>query len=139
MNPIPPDIYARVHELALRLTNASEAGDTVLEESGYESLRAYHAELTPAGQGCPFLTETLADFAANAAAAVEYYELALAPARTMAGEPTHPKLISPAGRLLELGRREQAKACLRDGRAEAVRLADADWIKEADRLGQTAV
>ena len=134
MSNIPPDIYARVHELALGMVNSTEAGDAALNEHHYESLLRYYRELTESGRAHPFLTEALADFTEDVATSVFYYRLALEQARMQPNEPLHTKMISLAERLIELGLREQAEAYLRDGRAEAVKVADADSIKNADRL-----
>jgi len=134
MSNIPPDIYERVRELALAMTNASEAGDTALQDSGYQSLLAYHEEQTRLGRSHPFLTEALADYTDDVATSARYYELALEQARAYSDEPTHTKMISLAERLIELGQLERAEAYLRDGRAEAVRRADTFWIEDADRL-----
>lgn len=134
MSNIPPDIYERVHELALGMTNASEAGDTTRHDSCYQSLLAYHAEQTRLGRSHPFLTEALADYTDDVAASARYYELALGQARAYSDEPTHTKMISLAERLIELGQLERAEAYLRNGRAEAVRRADTFWIEAADRL-----
>lgn len=134
MSNIPPDIYERVRELALAITNASEAGDTALQDSGYQSLLAYHEEQMHLGRSHPFLTEALADYTADVATSARYYELALEQARAYSDEPTHTKMISLAERLIELGQLERAEAYLRDGRAEAVRRADTFWIEDADRL-----
>lgn len=133
MSGIPPGMYERVHELALALANASEAGDEVLSDSCLGALRAYYDELAAVGQSHPFVTETLADFV-DAAEAVNLYRLALGQSRAHPEEPTHTKMISLAERLIELGQSEQAEAFLRDGRAEAVRRDDAFSIEEADRL-----
>src|SRR6266496_947071 len=124
MSNIPPDIYERVRELALAMTNASEAGDTALQDSVYQSLLAYHEEQTRLGRSHPFLTEALADYTDDVATSARYYELALEQARAYCDEPTHTKMISLAERLIELGQLERAEAYLRDGRAEAVRRAD---------------
>ena len=134
MSSIPPDIYERVRELALSMTNASEAGDAASQDSAYQSLLAYHEEQTRLGHSHPFLTEALADYTDDVATSARYYELALEQARAYSDEPTHTKMISLAERLIELGQLERAEAYLRDGRAEAVRRADTFWIKDADRL-----
>jgi hypothetical protein len=134
MSNIPPDIYERVRELALIMTNASEAGDDALQDSGYQSLLTYHEEQTRLGRSHPFLTEALADYTDDVATSARYYELALEQARAYSDEPTHTKMISLAERLIELGQLERAEAYLHDGRAEAVRRADAFWIEDADRL-----
>ena len=125
MSNIPSDIYDRVHELALAITNASEAGDDVVHDSSYQTLRTYFDEQTRLGRSPPFLTEALADYTYAPDAAIRYYELALQQTRTLPDEPTHTKMISLAQRLVEVGRREEAEAFLRDGRAEAVRRSDA--------------
>lgn len=133
---IPPDMYDRVRDLALAITNASEAGDERCQSAQCQALRGYFEEQTALGRGHPFLTETLADYTEDAEEAVRLYELALAQSRTWPEEPTHTKLISLAERLAELGRRQAAAAKLRQGRAEAVQRADSWWVEEADRLQQ---
>lgn len=136
MSSIPPDIYERVHELSLAITNASEAGDEARHDSLCQTLRVYFEEQTADGCSHPLLTEAVADYTDEPAEAARLYELALTQAQALAGEQTHMKMISLAARLIELGRREQAEAYLCDGRAEAVRLSDTFWIKDADRLLQ---
>ena len=136
MSNIPPDIYERVHELALQITNASEAGDDSLHDSLCQTLRVYYDEQASMGRSHPFLTEALGDYTDDAAGAVSLYELALEGAHAFPDEPTHTKMIGLAEQLIELGRREQAEAYLRDGRAEAVRRGDTFWIEDADRLLQ---
>ena len=136
MSTISPDIYERVHELALAIVNATEAGDDALEDSLCQTLRSYFEEQAISGRSHPFLTEAVADYTHDAAEAVCLYELALEQARAFPDEPTHTKMISLAQRLIELGRGEQAEAYLRDGRAEAIRRKDADWIRDADTLLQ---
>lgn len=134
MSNIPPDIYEHVHDLALAMTNATMADDTALHDSCYQSLLAYHADLTLLGRSHPFVTETLADYTDDLATSVRFYALALEQARAYPDEPTHTKMISLAGRLIELGQLERAEAYVRDGRAEAVRCEDTHFIEEADRL-----
>jgi len=134
MNGIPPDIYQRVHELAVDIVNATEAGDETLCEAKKLALRGYFEERAYLGLPHPFLTEALADYTDSAAEAVRLYELALRQARECPGEPTHTKMISLATRLVELGRIEQAEAYLRDGRAAADRAGDTDSVREVDDL-----
>ena len=136
MSNIPPELYERVRDFALELTNASLAEDAPLEASLYEQLVTYYQEQSRSGISHPFLTETLADYTDDAAQAVSYYELALQQSKMYPDEPRHTKMISLAERLIEIGHREQAEAYLRDGRSEAVRLGDTDWIQDADRLLQ---
>ena len=134
MSTIPADIYERVRELALAITNASEAGDEALRDSGCQALRAYFDEQAQAGRFHPFLTEAMADYTYDGTEAVRLYELALQQALEFPDESTHTKMISLAEQLIELGRTEHAEAFLRDGRAEAVRRGDMFWIEDADRL-----
>ena len=137
MSTIPPDIYERVGELAADITNATLADDHALAESLYQRLHLYHDEQLEAGRSHPFVIETLADYTDDPAQALCYYEQALAMSRHMASdEPTHTILIGIGQQLIELGRREQAEAFIRDGRAEALRRGDTDWIENADRLLQ---
>ncbi len=136
MSNIPPDIYERARELAVAIVNATEAGDDALRDSHRQALRFYYDEQANLGRSHPFLTEAMADFTEDVAEAVRLYETALAQSRWFPDEPTHTKMISLAGQLIVLGRREQAEAYLRDGRAEAVRRGDTYWIADADRLLQ---
>jgi len=136
MNNIPSDIYERVHELALAIVNAAQAGDQALHDAHCQALRAYYDEQASLGRSHPFLTEAMADYTEEATEAVRLYELALEQSRMVPSEPTHTKMISLAQQLIELGRREQAEAYLRDGRAEAVRRGDTHWVEDADRLLQ---
>ena len=136
MSSIPPDIYERVHELAVAIVNASDADDDALHDSLCQTLRAYYDEQASLGRSHPFLTEAMADYTDDATEAVRLYELSLEQAQTFPDEPTHTKMISLAQQFMELGRTEQAEAYLRDGRAEAVRRGDTFWIEDADRLLQ---
>lgn len=123
-----------MHELALAIVNASEAGDDALHDSLCQKIRSYFNDQESSGRSHPFLTEAVADYTQDAIEAVRLSELALEQARSFPDEPRHTKMISLAERLIELGRTEQAEAYLRDGRAEAVRRADTFWIEDADRL-----
>jgi hypothetical protein len=134
MSDIPRDIYERVHELAVAIVNAAQAGDSALSEAQQSALRDFYNEQTALGRWHPFLTEAMADYTDDPSEAVQLYELALAQAVKIPSEPTHSKMISLASRLIELGRHEQAEAYLLDGRKEALRCKDTDWIEEADDL-----
>ena len=135
MSTIPPDIYEHVIALAADITNATMADDEALSESLYEQLRLYHEEQLAIGRSHPFIIETLADYTDESAQAIRYYEQALAMSRHMTtDEPTHTILIGIGEQLIELGRREQAEAFIRDGRTEALRRGDTDWIENADKL-----
>ena len=134
MSSIPPDIYEKVHELAIAIANAAQADDDVLNASLCQQFRAYYDEQASLGHAHPFLTEAMADYSQDAAEAVRFYELSLEQAQAFPDEPTHTKMICAAEQFIELGRTEQAEAYLRDGRAEAVRLGHTFWIEEADRL-----
>ncbi len=134
MRNIPPEMYDRVHELALSMVDATETGDAARHEALYQSLLKYHDEQTALGRSHPFLTEALADFTENLTASVHYFKLSLEQARWIPNEPTYTKMISLAERSIQLGQFEMAEAYLRDGRAEAIRALEPDWIKNADDL-----
>jgi hypothetical protein len=136
MSNIPSDIYERVRELVTAIVNASEVGDNVLVTTHQQTLRDFYDEQTNLGRVHPFLTESVADYTEDANEAVRLYQLALAQAREYPDEPLHTKMICLAEELIDLGRVELAEAYLRDGRAEAVRAGDTDWIENADRLLQ---
>lgn len=137
MNTIPPDIYESVVELAAAITNATLADDDALSSSLYQQLFNYYAEMSVAGRCHPFLIETLADFTDEPTDSLGYYRQALAMSQQMSSdEPTATILIGIGEQLLAMGRREQAEAYLRDGRAEAVQRMDSFGIEEADRLLQ---
>jgi tetratricopeptide (TPR) repeat protein len=135
MSTIPPDIYERISELAADVTNATLADDDALAASLYQRLLAYHEEQLAAGHSHPFLIETLADYTDDPAQAIRYYEQTFEMSQQMASdEPTQTILIGIGAQLIEMGRREQAEAFIRDGRAQAIRRGDSDSIEEADRL-----
>lgn len=128
-------INPQLERLARLICEASAIDDEVLDEARYQNLCAYYREQTDAGYWHPGLTETMADFTAvhDAAAALPYYRLALEQARALNLD-SHSILISMAEALFESGQLEQAEACLRDGRAEALKAGDADCVEEADRV-----
>jgi hypothetical protein len=137
MSTIPPDIYENVGELAADITNATLADDDALAASLYQRLRLYHDEQLAADRSHPFIIETLADYTDDPAQAIRHYEQALVMSRQMTSdEPTHTILIGIGEKLIELARCEQAEEFIRDGRAEALRRGDKDWIEIADRLLQ---
>lgn len=137
MSTIPQDIYEHVRELALDITNATLADDNALAESLYQRLLNYHEAQIIVGRSHPFLVETVADYTDEPAQALKYYIQALEMSRQMASdEPTQTILIGIGARLLEMGQREQAEAFIREGRAEAVRRADADSVQDADSLSE---
>ena len=138
MSTIPPDIYEHVGELAADITNATLSGDDALAASLYQQLQLYSDEQLAVGRSHPFIIETVADYTDDPAEALRYYEQALAMSRGMTSdEPTHTILIGIGQQLIDLGRREQAEVRIREGRAEALRRGDTDWIENADELLQT--
>ena len=134
MSNLPPDIYARVHELTLAIVNALDAGDAPLHDSLLVTFRSYYDEQAALGRSHPFLTEALADQTDHPADAIPLYQLSLDQARLFPDEPTHTKHISLAGQLIDFGHTEQAEAHLLTGRAEALRLQDNFWVQESDEL-----
>jgi predicted urease superfamily metal-dependent hydrolase len=133
MTTIPRDIYGRVHEIALRITNAVLAGDPVLEEVNYRALRDYCAEQAALGRSHPFLLETLADYTSDETSALEFYRQALDLSLRM-GEPAQTILIAIGRRHLEASRFKDAEASLSDGIEEALRRGDSDAVAEAEEL-----
>src|SRR5437899_4261666 len=132
MRPIPPDVYDKVADLACGMTNATCADDAALHASLYEQLLAFYADRGRRGALHPFVVETLADYTKDRPEALRLYREALATSE--ADEPRYTILISMAERLIELGERDQAEACLREGRAEAEGCNDSDYVAEADRV-----
>ena len=136
MNDIPHEVYERVHQLALDLTNARLAEDDVLGEVHFQALLAYHRELADSGHPHPFVTETLADHTEDPTEAVRLYQLAIAQSSAFPNEPIHTKQIDLGQRLIEAGNTEHAEAYLREARARAVCCNDPEAIEEADGLLQ---
>lgn len=136
MSNIPPDLYERVLELALAITNSVLAGDEVLSNAHTLQLREYYEEQAGLGKSHPFLTETLADFTDDPTEAVRLYQLSIQQVPKFPDEPIHTKQISLARTLIEAGKMEQAEAYLRDGREAAAHCKDAEWIATADSLLQ---
>lgn len=132
MRPIPPDVYDQVADLACGMTNATCADDAALHDSLYQQLLAFYKDQSRRGVLHPFVVETLADYTEDRPEALRFYREVLAISEP--DEPRHTILISMAERLIEVGEREQAKACLRDGRAEAEGRSDSDYVAEADRV-----
>jgi hypothetical protein len=132
MRPIPPDVYDQVASLACGMTNATCADDAVLCDSLYQQLLTFYGDLRKRGALHPFVVESLADYTEDRTDALRFYREALAISEP--DEPRYTILISMAERLIELGEREQAEACLRDGRAEAEGRNDCDYVAEADRV-----
>lgn len=135
MSRIPPEMHARVLDLACQITNAVLADDAALSASHYLSLVAYYQAQTDAGLGHPFLTETVADFTEDPVTALRYYQLALQQAEESgAPEPTQTILLAMGTRWLELGQWEQAEACWQAGHREAIRQNDPVTLEEAAQL-----
>jgi hypothetical protein len=128
-------INPRLDALAQLICEASGVDDSVLEQSHYQDLLAFYEEQVGLGFWHPRLTEAVADFTASrdAAAALPYYQLALEQARLL-DDDSYTVLIAMAETLFETGQTEQAGACLRDGRAEALRRGDHEHVQEADRV-----
>ena len=132
-------INPQLDALARLICEASRIDDRVLEQSRYQDLLAFYDGHVGRGSWHPALTEAVADFTAarNAVAALPHYRLALEQARELDCD-THTILIALAGALFKVGQKEQAEACLRDGRAEALRRGDDEYVQEADRVLQEA-
>jgi len=128
-------INPRLDTLARLICEASAIEDRALEQSRYSDLLAFYEDQVSLGFWHPGLAESVAAFTAvrDASAALPLYQLALEQARSL-DDATHTILIAMAEALFEAGQREQAEACLRDGRAEAIRRADQEFVERADRV-----
>jgi hypothetical protein len=128
-------INPQLDALARLICEASGIDDRILDQSRYQDLLAFYTGQVSHGCWHPALTEAVADFTAarDAVAALPYYRLALEQARELACD-THTILIAMAQAFFKVGQKEQAEACLRDGRAEAVRRGDDEYAREADRV-----
>ena len=135
MSQIPPEMYERVRDLALAITNATLADDEAVADSLYGQLLAYSEEMQKAGTSHPFLVETLADYTDDDREALRIYQKALAMAHERReDDPTQTILVGMAKRWLEVGNDEQADACLGDASAEALSRNDSETLKEIDEL-----
>lgn len=75
MRKVPEPLYQQVPEIALALTNATEASNLPARRGAYRRLRSlYRSRL---GSPDPFLTETLADFTSGPRTAIKLYRLAI--------------------------------------------------------------
>lgn len=82
MRKIPELLYRQILEIALALTNATEAGNAPVRRGAYRRLRSlYRSRL---GSPDPFLTDTLAEFTSGPRTAIKLYRLAM---RQSAGFP----------------------------------------------------
>lgn len=134
MRPIRHDLWDEVFRLLTDITDSSEKGQTQLMEAGIAALRAIHAREDVLGQPEPFLTEALADYVDDPSEAAALYRRALIESSPYPDEPTHTKRICLAERLIELGDLSTARTELIQGRAEAERLKDLDYVGFADEL-----
>ncbi|NOS72218.1 MAG: tetratricopeptide repeat protein [Verrucomicrobia bacterium] len=128
-------INPELSRLAGRICEASAIDDRVVEQSRYKDLLTFYEEQVAEGFWHPSLTESLADFTASrdAQASLHYYRLALEQARELESD-SYTILIAMAEALFEAGHREQAEACLRDGRAAALQQEDYKYVQEADNI-----
>ena len=128
-------VHPQIDRLARLICEASAIDDPILTESRFQDLHAFYEEQIRLGYWHPALTEALADFTASrdVAAALPYYRLALDQARELDSH-SHTILIAMAQALFEAGQKEQAEACSREGRAEAIRRGDDEYVQKADEI-----
>lgn len=136
---VPPDLYDRVSDLAVAITNASEFSDDAAYETGVGELRALFQEHARQGNPHPFLTETLADYTRDLKEAIALYRVALEQCVAFDEEPTHTKHISLAERLVEAGEVEGAREHLALGREAARRAGDKEAIDHAALVARSLV
>ncbi len=131
---IPELLYSQVLDLALKITNASEAEDSVAQAAAVLELQELYAELRVANSSDPFVTETLADFTEDDRHAIKLYELAISQSVAFEGEPIYTKRIALALRHIDLSESNLAYDLLIQARDEANVFGDADSVKEVDEL-----
>ncbi|MDE2421533.1 MAG: hypothetical protein KGO49_10185 [Gammaproteobacteria bacterium] len=131
---IPEPLYSQVLDLALKITNASEAGDSIAQSAAFLELQEFHEELKRVGSSDPFVTETLADFTLDDQQAIILYKLAISQSVAFEGEPIHTKKIALALRYIDLDNSNVARDLLLQARVEANAFGDIDSIKETDNL-----
>jgi len=126
------EMFQKLRELCGRICDASEIEDAVLHAVRKQDLRDYHRTQTEVGFWHPALTEAMAGFAEDTPTRIKFYRLAIEQGKALQ-QPTYTALLDLAHELHEVGRTEEAEACLRDGRAQAQALGDSFWIENADR------
>jgi hypothetical protein len=134
MRKVPKELSGEVFDLVTEILCSDAAGDTQRFTTALAALRAVFARQEALGKPHPALTEALADFTDDAAKAAALYRAAIAQSAAYADEPTHTKRICLASRLIELGDLEEARSELAQGRADAERLKDVEYITLADEL-----
>lgn len=106
MRKIPEPLYQQVLEIALALTNATEAGNAPARRSAYRRLRSlYRSRL---GSPDPLLTETLADFTGGLRTAIKLYRLAIRRCPAFPEEDVDSKQRSLDELLVEIGQCSEA-------------------------------
>ncbi|WP_415891306.1 hypothetical protein ACMXYV_08320 [Neptuniibacter sp. SY11_33] len=78
-----PPFYDQVHQIALDIVNASESNDQRSIWSSYSLLKELCEKSESAGNGHPFLWETLADFTTDSDIALNLYKKALRSAENL--------------------------------------------------------
>ena len=134
MRQIPKKLWGEVFDLVTQILRYNEVGDAPRAAEALAELRALSAHQDSVGRPDPFITEALADYTDDAAEAARLYRMAIAQSASYPDEPTHTKRIGLASRLIELGDLGGARVELTEGRADAERLKDAEYIDLADEL-----
>ena len=134
MREVPRQLWGEVFDLVTEALVSDAAGDTQRFARAFAALRALYARREALGKPDPALTEALADYTDDAGEAAALYRVAIAQSEAYPDEPTHTKRICLASRLIDLGKKAEARSELALGRAEAERLKDAEYVKFADNL-----
>jgi hypothetical protein len=99
-----PPLYDSVHQMALDMVLASEAGDTKLKWSIYQDIKALCEHNEGTDQDHPLQWEALADFTSDDEVAMTLYERALSIALQLnLSEYAASALLAMAERNLDLG------------------------------------
>jgi hypothetical protein len=133
MREVSKELWGEVFDLVTEILCSDAAGDTQRFGTAVAALHAVYVRQEELGKPDPALTEALADFTDDAAEAAALYRVAIAQC-TAADEPTHTKRVCLAARLIELGDLSEARSELAQGRAEAERLNDAEYVNLAEEL-----
>jgi hypothetical protein len=131
---IPEPLYTQVLDLALKITNASEAENLIAQFDAVFELQQLYISLESSGLFDPFLTESLADFTMDDLEAIKLYELSLSQCVEFPDEPKYTKQLAIANRFIDLGDQTKANRFLLQAFDEANLSGDIDSAHEIEML-----
>ena len=137
---VPKELYDQVFSLVTAIAQPDAKPLSAPNEMAASDALAKLTELfkhrQDTGQSDPFLTEALADFVEDDSEAIRLYQLSLAQCLTAPGEPTHTKRVGLTRRLVEAGRKADARAELERARREAFAASDTDALAELEEIAR---